>query len=151
MLAQPWVDHVGRIVSSAETKPFETAELLAGHLGLAVEVRPDTGRSIVQRPASCHQRSSRRWPTQASPTLRCPRVAGSGRSTRRLASPAPADVLTAAAPDVVVVGHGGVGTFWYCDLTGWYCDLTGVPLERRLDQLAWFKGASRPSTATTSS
>ena len=39
MLDQPWVGAIRRIVSSGERKAIETAEILARHLGLAVEVR----------------------------------------------------------------------------------------------------------------
>lgn len=42
MLDQPWVGSIGRIVSSAERKAIETAEILAGRLHLAVEVRERT-------------------------------------------------------------------------------------------------------------
>ncbi len=43
MLTRPWIDSIGRVVSSAERKALETATLLAGHLGVTVEVRPATG------------------------------------------------------------------------------------------------------------
>ena len=39
MLEQPWVGSIRRVVSSAERKAIETAEILARQLGLTVEVR----------------------------------------------------------------------------------------------------------------
>ncbi|TIU49438.1 MAG: histidine phosphatase family protein, partial [Mesorhizobium sp.] len=39
MLDQPWIGSIRRVVSSAERKAIETAEILARHLNLAVEVR----------------------------------------------------------------------------------------------------------------
>ena len=38
-----------------------------------------------------------------------------------------ADLLTAADGEVAVVGHGGVGTLWWCHLSG-------VPIARAADQ-----------------
>ncbi|MEE9414535.1 MAG: hypothetical protein V3V01_04560, partial [Acidimicrobiales bacterium] len=45
MLHQPWVSSIGRIVSSEETKALETVDLLAAHLDLPFETRPDTGEN----------------------------------------------------------------------------------------------------------
>ncbi len=56
------------------------------------------------------------------------RLSELGRQRRRIVT-ALEDLLDAAAagPDIAVVGHGGVGTLWYCHLAG-------VPIERRWDQ-----------------
>ena len=51
-----------------------------------------------------------------------PAAAAQRRIVRALA-----DLLGAAGPDTAVVGHGGVGTLWYCHLAG-------LPIERRWDQ-----------------
>src|SRR4051794_24917389 len=45
MLTQPWVAAVERVVTSDETKAVQTAELLAAHLGLDVEVRTAIGEN----------------------------------------------------------------------------------------------------------
>ena len=42
MARQPWAATIGRVVSSPETKAREAAEVLAGALGLAVEVRHES-------------------------------------------------------------------------------------------------------------
>ncbi|TJX44087.1 MAG: histidine phosphatase family protein, partial [Mesorhizobium sp.] len=39
MLEQPWIASIARVVSSGERKAVETAEVLARHLDLAVQVR----------------------------------------------------------------------------------------------------------------
>jgi broad specificity phosphatase PhoE len=127
MLAQPWLASTTRIVSSAERKALDTADILATHLGLDVEVRHDTGeidRSVpgflppdeferVADECFAHpDRSARGWEPAA--------VAQARVATALL------DLL--ATPDeTVVVGHGGVGTLWWCRLGG-------VPIERRWDQ-----------------
>ncbi|MFV0258240.1 MAG: histidine phosphatase family protein [Acidimicrobiales bacterium] len=125
MLDQPWVIDIVRIVSSDETKAIETAAVLAGAVGLDVEVRPGIGeidRSATGFvPPDVHaeltdaffafpDRSVRGWETAQDAQRRI--VAGL------------ADLLAPATPDraddgdTVVVGHGGVGTLWLCHLTG---------------------------------
>ena len=129
LLAQPWVRSIERVVSSDETKAMEAAAVLADHLGLAVERRPATGE--IDRTATgflppdefelvadaCFARpdvSARGWERA---------VDAQARITSALA-----DVLADAADhDVAVVGHGGVGTLWYCGLAR-------VPIGRRWDQ-----------------
>jgi broad specificity phosphatase PhoE len=130
MLAQPWVPSIGRVVSSTEYKAVEAATMLAEHLGLAVEQRAATGeidRSATGYvPAAEHERL-------ADACFGQPDVSAGGweraiDAQRRIVA-ALGDLLDAAAtgPDIAVVGHGGVGTLWYCHLTG-------VPIERRWDQ-----------------
>ena len=131
MLGQPWASSIGRIVSSDETKALETADLLAGPLGLVVEVRADIGENDrtatgfvppdeFERLADAFfaepDRSVRGWERAVDAQARI--VAGL------------ADLLTVPTPydgDVVVIGHGGVGTLWYCHLTG-------QSIDRRHDQ-----------------
>ena len=128
MLAQPWVTDVGRIVSSAERKALDTAGLLAEQLGLPVEVRPDTGE--IDRSAAGFL-PPEEFEAVADACFAEPMVSARGweravDAQARVAASL-ADLLTGSGPDVVVVGHGGVGTFWYCHLAG-------LPIERRLDQ-----------------
>lgn len=129
MLRQPWVADVGRVVSSDETKALQTAELLAAHLGLQVEVRAGIGendRSATgflppdefERTADAFfaepERSVRGWERAVD-------------AQRRIVD-ALADLLDAPTADrTVVVGHGGVGTLWCCALRG-------VPISRAHDQ-----------------
>ena len=130
MLAQPWVASIGRVVSSTEYKAVEAATMLAEHLGLAVEQRPETGeidRSATGYvPAAEHERL-------ADACFGQPDVSAGGWEraidARRRIVAALEDLIDAgeAGPDIAVVGHGGVGTLWYCHLTG-------VPIERGRDQ-----------------
>jgi len=127
MLRQPWVARLTRIVASGEVKALETASILAAHCGLDVEQRHETGeidRSVpgFLPPAefevaadACFAQpvaSSGGWEPAAAAQVR---IAG-----------ALADLLHAPG-ETAVVGHGGVGTLWYCHLAG-------LPIERRWDQ-----------------
>ncbi|OWY62709.1 histidine phosphatase family protein [cyanobacterium TDX16] len=129
MLDQAWVADVGRVVSSDETKALEAASVLAEHLGLDVEVRPGTGENdrsatgflppeefeqIADRFFAEPEVSVRGWERAVDAQARI--VAGL------------ADLLDPGVEhDVAVVGHGGVGTLWWC----WLVD---EPISRRHDQ-----------------
>jgi len=127
LLDQPWIGATTRVVSSGEVKARQTAEVLAGHVGLDVEVREGTGELDRSVPGflppdefevvadACFARpaeSARGWEPAAAAQAR---IAG-----------ALADLVD-GPDDVVVVGHGGVGTLWYCHLAG-------IAIERRWDQ-----------------
>ena len=130
LLTRPWVGSIGRVVASAETKSVEAATMLAVHLGLEVEVRPATGeidRSATgYLPAAEHERV-------ADALFAHPDVSSAGWETALAAQArivaALDDVLASAATDgdVAVVGHGAVGTLWWCHLAG-------EPIDRRWDQ-----------------
>lgn len=128
MAAQPWASTVGRVVSSPETKAHQAATILAERLGLVVEVRPDTGEidrsSTGFLPAEEHD-------AQADAFFAEPEVSAGGweravDAQERIRA-ALADLLEPGAADVAVVGHGAVGTLWYCRLTG-------QAIDRRHDQ-----------------
>jgi broad specificity phosphatase PhoE len=130
MLTRPWVEPLGRVVSSAERKALEMATVLAGHLGVTVEVRPTTGEldrsSTGFVPAGEHERL-------ADQCFAVPdhSAAGWERAVDAQARIAAAldDLLAAddAEGDVAVIGHGGVGTLWWCHLVG-------ESIDRRWDQ-----------------
>lgn len=120
---------LGRIVSSDETKARETAEVLAEATGLAVEVREGIGENdrsatgflppgefdaTADRFFAEPDRSVRGWERAVDAQARiCDGLA---------------DLLDPAdTRATVVVGHGGVGTLWYCSLTG-------QEISRRHDQ-----------------
>ena len=129
MLEQPWVAELDRIVSSDEAKAVQTAELLAGATDLTVEVRegigendrsatgflpPEEFEATADRFFARPDRSVRGWERAVDAQTR---IAGHL-----------ADLLDPADDrSTVVVGHGGVGTLWYC----W---LTEQPISRRHDQ-----------------
>jgi broad specificity phosphatase PhoE len=129
LLGQPWVATVDRVVSSAEAKARETADVLASAIGLDVEVRPGAGEN---------DRSSTgflppdEFEAMADRFFAEPEVSADGweravDAQRRIVD-ALADLLGPdATASTVVVGHGGVGTLWCC----WLADR---PISRRHDQ-----------------
>lgn len=127
MLAQPWVAGVTRVVSSGETKALESAGILADHLGLGIEQRDATGEIDRSVPGFL---PAAEFELVADACFARPDVSASGWEPAAVAqarvAAALADLLDAPG-DVVVVGHGGVGTLWYCHLAG-------IPIERRWDQ-----------------
>jgi broad specificity phosphatase PhoE len=129
MTTMAWVGAIRRIVSSDETKAVETAQLLAASLGLDVERRAGTGE--IDRSAAGFLPPAE-FETVADACFAEP--ATSARGWERAADAqqrivgALADVLVDDEPgDIAVVGHGGVGTLWYCHLAG-------LPIARRWDQ-----------------
>lgn len=129
LLSEPWVAGIGRVVSSAETKAREAAEILADHLGLTVEVRDDTGENDRTAtgflPPDEFERTADRFFARPEES-----VAGWERAVDAQAriTAALADLLEPSeVGDVAVVGHGAVGTLWYCRLAG-------LEISRRHDQ-----------------
>jgi broad specificity phosphatase PhoE len=121
----------GRIVSSAETKAVETAQPLAGALGLALEIEElshenDRSATGFLPPAVFEQvadeffanplQSVRGWEKAIDAQNRIVAVA-----SKILAAPSQGDVL--------MVGHGGVGTLLFCYLSR-------MPIQRLHDQPA---------------
>ena len=128
LLQASWLANVGRVLSSDETKAVETAGAIADHLKLPLEIRSGIGendRSAVGfvPPAEFEvlanaffaepERSVRGWERAID-------------AQRRIVQGL-ADLLRPAPYDVLVVGHGGVGTLWYCHLNAF-------AIERRHDQ-----------------
>jgi len=120
MLDQVWVAPIRRVVSSSEPKAAQAAAILAEHLGVDVEQRPGTGeidrRAAGFLPPDEFERVADRC--FAEPDVSARGWERAVDAQRRIAA-ALADLLDADGPgDVAVVGHGGVGTFWYCHLAG---------------------------------
>jgi broad specificity phosphatase PhoE len=129
MLTQPWIASIGRLVSSAETKAVETARILGAHLRIDPEVRPDTGENDRSSTGALPRAEFEQLADQffAQPAQRI-RGWESARDAQQRIVNALADLLDASQPsDIAVIGHGGVGTLWYCHLAG-------VPIDRRHDQ-----------------
>lgn len=125
---QPWLETVGRIVSSDENKAIETASIVAEHLKLPVEIRLGIGendRSAVGFvPQAEFEVLANAFFAQPEQSIRGWERAVDAQ--RRIAHGL-ADLLIPAERDVLVVGHGGVGTLWFCFLNG-------LAIERRHDQ-----------------
>ncbi|MEO5899084.1 MAG: histidine phosphatase family protein [Ilumatobacteraceae bacterium] len=124
---QTWLRSVRRIVSSSEVKAVETAAVLAGGLGLEVEVRDGIGEMNRSStgfvpPAEFEALADAFFADPAHSVRGWERAVD---AQRRVVAGL-ADLLT-SDEDVAVVGHGGVGTLWWCHLAG-------VPISRRWDQ-----------------
>jgi broad specificity phosphatase PhoE len=130
VLGEPWVAGLTGVVSSAETKAVETAELIAGPAGLDVVVRAETGEidrsSTGYVPHDEHE-------AIANALFAIPERSASGweravDAQRRIVG-AVDDCLSgrAGAGDVAFVGHGGVGTLLLCALRQ-------VAIDRKHDQ-----------------
>lgn len=119
MLDQPWVGSIRRIVSSAERKATETAEILATHLRLAIEVRermhendrsatgflpPPEFEVVADQFFANPHRSIRGWERAID-------------AQHRIVSEVEAVLRTNDADDIAFVGHGGVGTLLLLSLS----------------------------------
>ncbi|MER9301424.1 phosphoglycerate mutase family protein [Mesorhizobium sp. M0293] len=120
MLDQPWVGSIRRIVSSAERKAMETAEILAAHLRLAIEVRermhendrsatgflpPPEFEAVADQFFANPHKSIRGWERAID-------------AQHRIVSEVDTVLRTNDADDIVFVGHGGVGTLLLLSLSG---------------------------------
>jgi broad specificity phosphatase PhoE len=129
MLQQPWIAHIGRLISSAEAKALETARILGAHRRLEPEVRPAIGENdrtaTGPLPTAEFERLADLFFAQPSQRIRGWESALDAQ--RRIAAGL-ADLLVAGqSEEIAVIGHGGVGTLWYCHLAG-------LPIDRRHDQ-----------------
>lgn len=130
MFDQPWITSIARIVSSTEPKAVETAEILATHLALSVEARPGIGEN--DRSATGFA-PPEEFEALADAFFADPHTSIRGweraiDAQQRIAEGLE-DLLTTDehGRDIAVIGHGGVGTLWYCHLAG-------VPINRGHDQ-----------------
>ena len=119
MLEQPWVGSIRRVVSSAERKAIETAEILARQLGLTVEVRermhendrsatgflpPPEFETVADQFFANPHKSIRGWERAID-------------AQQRILSEAEAVLGAADSGDIAFVGHGGVGTLLLLSLS----------------------------------
>ncbi|TPI21891.1 histidine phosphatase family protein [Mesorhizobium sp. B4-1-1] len=119
MLDQPWVGSIGRIVSSAERKAIETAEILAERLRLVVEMRermhendrsatgflpPPEFEAVADQFFARPHESIRGWERAIDAQSR---IVGEIEA-----------VHAASEADIAFVGHGGVGTLLLLHLSG---------------------------------
>ncbi len=124
------LSRVARIVSSGETKAMEAADIISAVVGASVEVREGLGENdrsatgfvppeefgkLADAFFADPENSIRGWETASD---------AQARIVQHLA-----DLLQPSEDgrDVIVVGHGGVGTLWYCHLMG-------LPIDRQHDQ-----------------
>jgi broad specificity phosphatase PhoE len=129
MLEQDWVADIGHIVASEERKAMDTAELLAGHLGLSFATRAEL-RENDRSATGYLQRGE--FEATADLFFKQPDRSVRGWEPARAAQARIVDVidgiLKAAPPvNIAVIAHGGVGALLLCKLKG-------VPINRAEDQ-----------------
>ncbi|WP_226886430.1 histidine phosphatase family protein [Nisaea nitritireducens] len=128
-LVQPWLPSVTTIWSSTERKALDTAEILAGHLGLDVQIKADLGendrsstgylpRAEFERTADAFfadpDRSARGWARARDEQSRI--VAACDYIARMQRKETP-----------LIVSHGAVGALLLAHVLG-------QPVSRDLDQ-----------------
>ena len=118
-----------RIISSNETKAIETAGPLAASLGLEPEIRPlmhENDRSATGfLPPQEFEAVADRFFAHPSISIRGWETAVAAQC--RIVAEVNEALSLDTIGDVLIVGHGGVGTLLYCALMN-------VPIDRKYDQ-----------------
>ena len=127
---QPWVQKLGRIVSSDETKAIETAEILAAVADVPIMLAPDThenDRSATGFLAPPEFEAAADW-FFANPSESFKGWERAADAQARIVA-AVDRILSDHNPDMPIafVGHGGVGTLLKCHLRQ-------IPISRSQDQ-----------------
>ncbi len=129
MCGQSWLDSTTRLVTSGETKALETAAIIAAATGLPIEVRPSThendrsGTGFVP-PDRFEQLADAFF---AEPDVSVEGWETAADAQRRIVSATAGLFDDADSGDVLICGHGGVGTLLMCHLLE-------VPISRQYDQ-----------------
>jgi broad specificity phosphatase PhoE len=131
LLNQFWITAIQRIVSSAERKAIETAEIIGKHIGVAVELRLRTQEN--DRSATGFL-PPREFEQTADEFFRLPyrSVCGWERAVDaqvRIVTEVDNVLRTSGERNVLFVGHGGVGTLLLVSLLK-------IPISRQYDQPA---------------
>ena len=125
---QPWLASVERLISSDETKALETAAIIAAEAGLPIEVR--VGLRENDRSSTGFVPASR-FEQLADAFFAEPDTSVEGWETSRDAQTrvvnATSDLFATSGGDVLISGHGGVGTLLLCHLLS-------IPIARDHDQ-----------------
>lgn len=123
LAAAPWAPDVHLVVSSAEPKAMQMAEPFVAAHGLELEVRASTGE--VDRSSTGYVPEARHTEL-ANRLFAAPDESAEGWEravdAQARVREALADVLVTGGPDILVVGHGAVGTFLWCALAGFDID-----------------------------
>jgi broad specificity phosphatase PhoE len=118
-----------RVICSDETKAIETAQPLARALGVAPEVRPrmhENDRSATGfLPPEEFEKMADAFFANPSQSVRGWETALAAQS--RIVEEVEACLSDPGEGDVLLVGHGGVGTLLFCALSG-------LTIDRRFDQ-----------------
>ncbi len=124
-----WLTGTVRVVSSAERKAIETAEPLAESLGLGAKIREsmhenDRSATGFLPPDEFEQAADLFF---AYPEISINGWERAIDAQRRIVQEVDAVLSESPAGDLLLVGHGGVGTLLLCHLFGW-------AIDRRRDQ-----------------
>lgn len=129
----PWAARIGRIVSSDELKAVETAAAFSAALGVETEVRDglhenDRSATGYLPPPAFEAMADRFF---ANPTVSQEGWERAVDAQARIVAGVEAliaeDRAAGRTGDLLVVGHGGVGTLLLCHVAGW-------PIARLRDQ-----------------
>lgn len=128
-LEKPWFQAIGRIVSSAERKAVETAQLVGETIGVPVDVKPDMHEN--DRSATGFI-PPERFEAAADAFFAAPDDSWKGWETARAAQSRIVAAVAKAFNEktdspMLLVGHGAVGTLLKCHIAG-------RPISRREDQ-----------------
>ncbi|WP_051284489.1 histidine phosphatase family protein [Nisaea denitrificans] len=128
-LVQPWLPSVTAIWSSAERKALDTAEILADHLGLDVQIKADLGEndrtSTGYLPRAEFERTADAF--FANPKLSVRGWAPARVEQGRIVAACDAVGHTEQDGTPLIVSHGAVGALLLAHLLG-------QPVSRELDQ-----------------
>jgi broad specificity phosphatase PhoE len=127
-----WLAGTRRIVTSNETKAIECAEIIAHATGLPVEMREGLGENdrsaIGFLPPSEFEATADRFFAEPNVSVRgWERAIDAQARIVRGFETIVADQKISSGADLLMVGHGAVGTLLMCHLAGW-------PISRRHDQ-----------------
>ena len=117
------------IISSAERKAIETAEIIGGRLGLGFEIRPNMHENDRSATGNLPQTE---FAAVADEFFANPHVSVRGweraiDAQARIVREVEAVLARDQLGDILFVGHGGVGTLLFCHYVK-------VPISRQFDQ-----------------
>jgi broad specificity phosphatase PhoE len=126
-----WLANTTQIISSGERKAIETAEIIAGQLGIMVEIREamhenDRSATGFLKPAEFEEVADQFF---AQPHLSVRGWERAVDAQSRIVREAEAVLARNDPGDVLFVGHGAVGTLLFCHTAG-------HPIDRVHDQPA---------------
>jgi broad specificity phosphatase PhoE len=126
-----WLANTTQIISSGERKAIETAEIIAGRLGIMIEIREgmhenDRSATGFLKPVEFEQVADQSF---AKPHLSIRGWERAIDAQARIVREAEAVLARNRPGDVLFVGHGAVGTLLFCHIAG-------HPIDRRHDQPA---------------
>jgi broad specificity phosphatase PhoE len=126
-----WLANTTQIISSGERKAIETAEIIAGRLGLMIEIREamhenDRSATGFLKPVEFEAVADQFF---AEPHLSVRGWERAVDAQARIVREAEAVLARNRPGDVLFVGHGAVGTLLFCHIAG-------HPIDRAYDQPA---------------